>query len=57
MPYVVALAEKGWVQALRDDAALAKGLNAHQGVITNAGVAHALNLEFTSVDEVLAQSR
>ena len=54
MPYVVALAEKGWVQALRDDAALAKGLNAHQGVITNAGVAQALNLEFTPVDEVLA---
>jgi len=57
MPYVIALAEKGWVQALSDDAALAKGLNAHQGKITNAGVAHALNLELTPVDEVLVQSR
>lgn len=54
LPYVISLAEKGWVKALSDDAALAKGLNAHQGVITNAGVAHALNLEFTEVNEVLA---
>lgn len=54
MPYVIALAEKGWQRALRDDSALAKGLNAHNGVLTNAGVAHALDLEFTEVDAVLA---
>lgn len=57
LPYVVALAEKGWVRALSDDAALAKGLNAHQGVITNAGVAHALNLELTEVSDILAANR
>lgn len=57
LPYVISLAEKGWVKALSDDAALAKGLNAHKGTITNSGVAHALNLEFTEVDDVLAANR
>lgn len=57
LPYVISLAEKGWVKALSDDAALAKGLNAHEGTITNAGVAHALNLEFTEVNEILAANQ
>jgi len=55
LPYVVALADKGWVKALNDDAALAKGLNAHDGVIANGGVAQAFpELEYTSVEAVLA---
>ena len=55
LPYVVALADKGWVKALSDDEALAKGLNAHDGVITFRGVAEAFpELTFKSVDEVLA---
>jgi alanine dehydrogenase len=41
LPYVIALAGKGWKQALRDDVALQLGLNAHEGVITNHGVAQA----------------
>ena len=41
LPYVIALASKAWKQALRDDAALAMGLNAHEGVVTNHGVAQA----------------
>lgn len=44
MPYVIALAEKGWQTAVADDPALMKGLNAVGGRITNAGVAHALSL-------------
>lgn len=56
MPYVISLAEKGWVHAMREDASLAKGLNAHQGKITNLGVSQALGLEFTPVDDVLAQA-
>ncbi len=57
LPYVIALAEKGWVKALSDDAALAKGLNAHKGEITNHGVATALGMGYTEVDEVLAANR
>lgn len=57
LPYVIALAEKGWVKALSDDAALAKGLNAHKGEITNHGVATALGMGYTEVDKVLAANR
>ncbi|MEY3561856.1 MAG: alanine dehydrogenase [Actinomycetota bacterium] len=41
LPYVIALASKGWKQALSDDQALALGLNAHMGKVTNSGVAQA----------------
>lgn len=38
LPYVIALANKGWVKAVTDDAALALGLNAHEGKITYKAV-------------------
>ena len=41
LPYVVALADRGWGAALAADEALARGLNAHAGIITNQGVAEA----------------
>ena len=41
LPYVIALAHKGWQQALKDDAALALGLNTHEGKVTHPAVAHA----------------
>ena len=57
LPYIVAIANKGWVKALQDDASLAKGLNAHNGVITNAGVAHAFpDLKSATVEETLANA-
>ncbi|MSX29753.1 MAG: alanine dehydrogenase, partial [Actinobacteria bacterium] len=34
LPYAVALANKGWKQALKDDKALALGLNTHAGKVT-----------------------
>ena len=55
LPYVVSLADKGWVAALNADEALAKGLNAHDGVVTFKGVADAFDgLPFSSVSDVLA---
>jgi alanine dehydrogenase len=39
LPYVIALAQKGWVRAMEDDKALALGLNAHEGKITYQAVA------------------
>jgi alanine dehydrogenase len=42
--YGLALANKGWEKALADDAALAKGLNVHEGKIYYAAVAKAHNL-------------
>src|ERR671927_227515 len=38
LPYVVALADKGWEQACRADQSLALGLNTHAGQLTNAPV-------------------
>lgn len=42
--YGLALANKGWQQALADDASLAKGLNVHEGRIMYEAVAKAHNL-------------
>jgi alanine dehydrogenase len=54
LPYVVALADKGWAQACRDDRSLALGLNTHAGRLTNAPVGEAVGIEATALDEVLA---
>lgn len=54
LPYVVAIANKGWQKALSDDAALAKGLNAHAGVLTNKLVADALGMQSITVAEAIA---
>src|SRR4051795_12228731 len=54
LPYTVALATKGWEQALRDDHSLSLGLNTHAGQLTNKPVGDALGIEAISPDEVLA---
>jgi alanine dehydrogenase len=54
LPYTVALADKGWQQALRDDYALAPGLNTHEGQLTNAPVAEAHGYESITVAAALA---
>ena len=45
--YAVALADKGWQQACRDDAALAKGLNIVEGKVTYKAVADVFGLPYT----------
>ena len=54
LPYAVALADKGWQQALRDDHSLALGLNTHAGSLTYAPVAEAHGMASRSLDGVLA---
>ena len=54
LPYVVALADKGWRQACIDDPALALGLNVHEGEITYQAVADAFDLRYAPLAEVLA---
>lgn len=54
LPYVAALADKGWRDALRADPALARGLSTHAGRITNAGVGDAFGAEVVPVTEILA---
>ena len=55
LPYAVALANKGWQQACRDDRSLALGLNTHEGRITYPAVAEAFaDIASTSLESVLA---
>jgi alanine dehydrogenase len=46
-PFVLALADKGWRQALAEDRHLRDGLNVSDGKITQRAVAEALNLSYT----------
>jgi alanine dehydrogenase len=54
LPYVVALADKGWEQACRDDGSLALGLNTHAGVVTNGSVGVAHGMESVALGPVLS---
>lgn len=54
LPYTLALADQGWRDALRADAALARGLTTHAGRLTSEPVASAHDLEFTDPADVLA---
>ena len=53
LPYVLALADKGWRRALRDDAHFRNGLNVHDGAITHAAVAEALGMEAVAPERVV----
>jgi alanine dehydrogenase len=53
LPYAVELANRGWRSALRADPALAKGLNVHNGYVTNAPVAEAIGYDYHEVEEML----
>jgi alanine dehydrogenase len=54
LPYVLALANKGWRQALAQDAGFRDGLNVHAGRVTCEAVATALGLPHTAPATVLA---
>ena len=46
LPFVLALADKGWKRALTDDAHLRNGLNVHRGHVTYEAVAKALGMPY-----------
>jgi len=52
-PYAMQLANKGWKQALKDVAALRKGLNIVDGKVTYPAVAEAFALPYTPPDSYL----
>jgi alanine dehydrogenase len=54
LPFVIALAEKGWRKALADDPHLLHGLNVHAGKVTYEAVAHDLKLPYASAEMLLA---
>jgi alanine dehydrogenase len=53
LPYAVEIANRGWRDALRSDAALALGLNTHDGAVNCRPVAEAHDLPYTPVGDVL----
>ena len=53
LPFVLALADKGWHRAVAEDPHLRNGLNVQDGVIVHAAVAHALGLPHVPVQTVL----
>jgi alanine dehydrogenase len=54
LPYAVAVADKGWQRALREDRSLALGLNTHAGRLTNAPVGTAVGIDSIALEDVLA---
>jgi alanine dehydrogenase len=54
LPFVLALADKGWRRALKDNPHLAHGLNIDAGRVTHAAVAQDLGFEYVSAEKVLS---
>jgi alanine dehydrogenase len=53
LPYATAIATKGWKQAVREDPALARGLNVCDGNVTHPAVAEALGLRYVPVEHLV----
>src|SRR6266404_5831299 len=53
LPFVLALADKGYRRALGEDEHLRHGLNVYEGMITHRAVAEALKLKFTPPEAAL----
>ncbi len=54
MPFMLALADKGWRDACAEDPHLAAGLNVHAGQLTYEAVGVALGLDWVPTQKVLA---
>jgi alanine dehydrogenase len=54
LPYVTKIADLGWVEALRSDRTLARGLSTTAGLLTSEPVAVAWEHSFTPIEHVLA---
>lgn len=53
LPYALQLADKGYEKAIRENPALAKGVNVINGVVTYKAVAEAHNLEYVPLEQVM----
>lgn len=52
LPYAVALANKGWKQAVKDDAELLKGVNIVEGTIVYEDVADAFGMDWSALEGI-----
>ena len=53
LPFVHALANHGWVEAVKKDPHLRNGLNVHAGTVNHEAVAHDLGYDYRSAEDVL----
>jgi alanine dehydrogenase len=53
LAYVRELADRGWRDAMRADAALARGLSTHAGALTSEPVAAAFGRDWTPARDVI----
>lgn len=53
LPFLIAIANRGWQQALKDDQNLKAGLSIQAGKVTCEAVANELNYDYLPADEVL----
>jgi alanine dehydrogenase len=53
LPYAMAIAGKGSAEAVRADPVLAKGVNVHEGRVTNRPVAEAHGMPFTPLSDLV----
>jgi alanine dehydrogenase len=56
LPFVIALAEKGWRRAIADDPHLRAGLNIHEGKVTHTAVARDLGIAHVAAETLLDYS-
>jgi alanine dehydrogenase len=53
LPYALEIAEKGWMNACRENNEIRLGVNVVQGKITYKGVAEAFGMKYTPIDSLL----
>ena len=53
LPYVIKIVDKGWLQAIKEDIALRRGLGFALGYLTFKPTAIAQNRQYTSVEEII----
>lgn len=57
LPFVLALADKGWVRAATEDVHLRAGLNVHRGQVTHAAVARDRGFKYVNPEVVLTKEQ
>jgi alanine dehydrogenase len=57
LPFVLALADKGWVRAAAEDPHLRAGLNVHRGQVTHAAVARDRGFKYVEAEVVLTKEQ
>jgi alanine dehydrogenase len=53
LPYALEIADKGWQQAMRENTEIKRGANIVNGKVTHQGVADALGVECTQLDDLI----